>query len=117
MQYSVIISIDAPDEGSAFEMRDELAGALEDARDSAVVPGATTVTGELIQGDVEAVLESYQRLHDGLSDMVEGGRLAVSDIPNDYQWLVESLASLANRVGEVSSLAPVPHEATRVASA
>ena len=42
------------------------------------------------------MITSYQKLHDGLSNMIEGGRLTESDIPDDYQWLVESLASLAN---------------------
>ena len=39
---------------------------------------------------------TYARLHDGLSDMVEGGRLRESDVPDDYRWLVEALARLAN---------------------
>lgn len=43
----------------------------------------------------EEAVTKYRRLHDGLSDMVEGGRLDESDIPDDYQWLVDSLAELA----------------------
>ena len=35
----------------------------------------------------------YHKLHDGLSDMIEGGRLKASDIPDDYQWLIETLAA------------------------
>lgn len=42
----------------------------------------------------EALLE-YGRLHDGLTDMIEGGRLNEADIPDDYQWLVETLERLA----------------------
>lgn len=38
---------------------------------------------------------TYQKLHDGLSDMIESGRLVESDIPNDYRWLVDGLESLA----------------------
>ena len=34
----------------------------------------------------------YSKLHDGLSDMVEEGRLSEAEIPDDYQWLVEQLA-------------------------
>jgi hypothetical protein len=34
----------------------------------------------------------YEQLHDGLSDMIEGGRLLRESIPDDYQWLVEKLA-------------------------
>lgn len=41
------------------------------------------------------VLSAYRRLHDGLSDMIESGRLRPADIPDDYQWLVETLAALA----------------------
>ena len=36
-------------------------------------------------------VKQYERLHDGLSDMIEGGRLIEDDIPDDYQWLVETL--------------------------
>lgn len=43
----------------------------------------------------EALLRSYLNLHDRLSDMIESGRLKEADIPDDYAWLVESLASLA----------------------
>lgn len=38
---------------------------------------------------------TYEELHDGLSDMIESGRLTESMIPDDYQWLVEGLAELA----------------------
>jgi len=31
------------------------------------------------------------KLHDGLSDMIEGGRLQREDIPDDYEWLVSVL--------------------------
>ena len=41
------------------------------------------------------LLNSYRDLHDGLSDMIEEGRLTVADIPDDYQWLVDLLISLA----------------------
>ncbi len=36
--------------------------------------------------------KSYGRLHDMLSDMVEGGRLSEAEIPDDYQALVDALA-------------------------
>lgn len=42
-----------------------------------------------------AALELYAKLHDGLSDMIEDGRLTESDIPDDYRWLVDSLEELA----------------------
>lgn len=44
-------------------------------------------------------LEEYRKLHDGLSDMIEGGRLREQDVPDGYQWLVESLAKLAGMGG------------------
>lgn len=43
----------------------------------------------------EQALRAYGKLHDGLSDMIEEGRLTEADIPDDYQWLVESLAELS----------------------
>jgi hypothetical protein len=41
------------------------------------------------------LLADYGRLHDGISEMVESGRLTASDIPDDYDWLVSLLAELA----------------------
>ncbi len=41
--------------------------------------------------DTARELASYRRLHDGLSDMIEGGRLTQADIPDDYDWLLLSL--------------------------
>lgn len=38
-------------------------------------------------------LDHYHKLHDGLSDMIESGRLERGDIPDDYEWLVEMLAT------------------------
>ncbi len=46
-------------------------------------------------------LAEYQRLHDGLSDMIEGGRLSEADIPDDYQWLVEILGRLVRLNHEI----------------
>lgn len=39
---------------------------------------------------------AQEKLHDGLSDMIEGGRLTEADIPEDYDWLVKSLIAVAN---------------------
>ena len=55
----------------------------------------------------EQLLQEYEKLHDGLSDMVEGGRLREGDIPDDYQWLVQSLAKLTgmgNLLGKSSCI-------------
>lgn len=45
---------------------------------------------------ISDALHAYHRLHDGLSDMIEGGRLTEADIPDDYQWLVNSLERIGN---------------------
>lgn len=37
----------------------------------------------------------YRRLADGLSDMVESGRLSADNIPDDYLWLADHLAKIA----------------------
>lgn len=49
---------------------------------------------EIAQERMELKLEAYERLHDGLSDMIEGGRLTEADIPDDYRWLRESLEKI-----------------------
>lgn len=46
-------------------------------------------------GRVTALLNVYRGLADGLSDMVKGGRLPEASIPDDYSWLVTTLASIA----------------------
>lgn len=43
----------------------------------------------------ENLQRAYRELQEGLSDMIESGRLKEADIPEDYNWLVESLAKLA----------------------
>lgn len=40
-------------------------------------------------------LHHYRNLADGLSDLVEEGRLQIGDIPDDYQWLVSLLKVIA----------------------
>ncbi|AJY53190.1 hypothetical protein [Halomonas sp. KO116] len=42
-----------------------------------------------------ALIAKYQALHDGLSEMIESGRLREKHIPDDYQWLVASLEEAA----------------------
>lgn len=54
------------------------------------------------------VVAGYDRLHDLLSDLIEGGRLKEADIPDDYQAIVEQLALLANPPTD-----PVPSLADR----
>ena len=44
----------------------------------------------------EFQLAEYQKLHDMLSDAIEGGRLSEADIPDDYQALVDQLARVSD---------------------
>lgn len=37
------------------------------------------------------VATSYLELHDGLSDMIDGGRLSSDVVPDDFEWLSDSL--------------------------
>lgn len=73
---SVIFDDDAhrPLAGMAPDATPEAARTLADAHDNA------------------ARLAIYKELHDGLSDMIESGRLKRADIPEDYAWIVETLA-------------------------
>lgn len=56
---------------------------------------ATEMVREALEGQEPEVLRKYRALHDGLSEMVEEGRLTRDMIPDDYHWLVETLAELA----------------------
>jgi hypothetical protein len=47
----------------------------------------------------EDILRDYGKLHDGLSDMIESGRLTEAHIPDDYQWLVATLTKLGAEWG------------------
>ena len=40
---------------------------------------------------MDDLLNAYFKLHDMLSDMIEGGRLTEGDIPDDYAALVGQL--------------------------
>lgn len=47
------------------------------------------------------LLQRYTALHDGLSDMIEGGRLTLEMIPDDYDWLLLTLLDangIANKI-------------------
>lgn len=64
---------------------------------------------------LQAMIKAYGRLHDGLSDMIEGGRLTEADIPDDYHWLVQQLAgstALANEQARVA-IFPIPSSTSR----
>ena len=53
------------------------------------------VEGNPLEQMVRPILDHYRALHDGLSDMIEDGRLTESDVPDDYHWLVEKMTALA----------------------
>jgi len=50
---------------------------------------------KLAEDDFRGAAENYEQLLDGINEMLKRGRLTESDIPDDYHWLVESLAHLA----------------------
>lgn len=45
--------------------------------------------------DEEALMNLGVELRDGIQDMLDGGRLSLTDIPDDDQWLVRILADMA----------------------
>lgn len=44
-----------------------------------------------VDGIEQDLLAHHSKLHDMVSDMIEGGRLSEADIPDDYQALVDHL--------------------------
>lgn len=48
-------------------------------------------------------LSELEKLHDIISDTIEGGRLRESDIPDDYEALVLQLEKTANSFEEIRS--------------
>jgi hypothetical protein len=57
---------------------------------------------EPIRTEDDALLQHYRRLHDGLSEMIEEGRLTEAAVPDDYRWLVAMLLR-ANAIDEVEA--------------
>ncbi len=51
-------------------------------------------SGDIITEKESAYVEELERLWDMVSDMVESGRLAEADIPDDYQALVSQMVKL-----------------------
>ena len=70
--------------------RNFLSAALTIAREH-----AGEITRELQPIKPPDPLAEYRKLADGLSDMIESGRLQRSDIPDDYQWLADQLCKIA----------------------
>jgi hypothetical protein len=95
-EYSVIVSITANSPAEAEEARDELAMRMEDARDSeTLADGCGVDVGDATAGDIGRVVAKYRTLFDGLSNMIEEGRLSEADIPDDYHWLTTRMAEIA----------------------
>ena len=63
-----------------------------------LAPDATPEAAQTLADahDNAARLAIYKDLHDGLSDMIESGRLKRDDIPEDYAWIVATLAKTAS---------------------
>lgn len=83
----------------AWHMQSELKQAREEGDESAF---DAELDGFAVDPDERSTMtlnaaQLYRQLADGLSDMIEGGRLTVGDIPDDYQWLVNLLEKI---VGE-----------------
>jgi hypothetical protein len=56
----------------------------------------STLFVSIVRDDLDTgAYRAYRELADGLSEMIEDGRLKLADIPNDYGWLVETLAKIA----------------------
>lgn len=102
--YSFITTITALTEGDAEAAREEAGGSIEDARESGFLPhGTDMIPGDLVEKDLKAVLTAYRELHDGLSNMIESGRISRDNLPDDYVWLLEKMVNLAGMdSGEVT---------------
>lgn len=95
-----------PDCGEDFEDDDDEICAEYEHRDP--LTGETIFGGSVLEcyegaiwkaADLEKALRdmraAYGRLHDFLSDAIEGGRLKESDLPDDYQAIVAQLEACA----------------------
>lgn len=65
-----------------------------------------------IRHEAADLLEHYYKLHDGLTNMIEGGRLTEASVPVDYRWLVTMLCQAMDKgspgfVPEIEGAAPV----------
>jgi hypothetical protein len=76
--------------------------------ETALLIGIARVSERLLNARTREVLEAYGVLHDRVSDMIESGRLTERTIPDDYHWLVETLAELSPRI----DLALVSHNSS-----
>ncbi len=101
---TLVTTFEAPDLGDAKDKAAELIVAefqLTEGLDyeDDVVPECDGVSLEQVSMDAVpvagALLDLYRGLADGLSNMVEGGRLDEGKIPDDYEWLAKQLMLIA----------------------
>lgn len=97
--FSLIATITANNESDAEDVRAELVGPVEDAREgSSIFPaGADANIGDLVELDLDAVLTAYREFHDTQSNLVEEGCfIGFKDgHPNEYKWMVDAMAKIA----------------------
>jgi len=62
----------------------------------------------------KTLLQKYEALHDGLSDMIEGGRLTYEMIPDDYDWLLLTLLEAIDMEVKVKQGNPLTISLTRL---
>ncbi len=86
----------APDQDAAEKIAFDMLCKAWDFDPADYPDGWEDLTGDLDGGEVclDATL-LYCQLADGLSDMIEEGRLTERAIPADYRWIVALLAKIA----------------------
>ena len=80
---------------------------LEAREDLSSLPGVTSSPDyrlierapDLLE-TLSAYRKAYGKLHDILSDCIEGGRLTAADLPDDYQAIVEQLCEPCGQAEE-----------------
>jgi predicted RNA-binding Zn-ribbon protein involved in translation (DUF1610 family) len=76
------------DERNSIEKKIEQVEAILEDLDLQLIEAAAELLAAL-----KSMRKLYGDLHDGLSDMVEGGRLTEAKVPDDYRWVVDSLSN------------------------
>jgi hypothetical protein len=79
---------------------EEICGIVHRAEDARLIAAAPELLASL-----RAMQAAYGKLHDMLSDAIEGGRLKQDDIPDDYRAIVEQLAGACNAADHAAEIA------------